>query len=101
MSTNKIFVVGDIHGSMDLGKLRAFKHKYEDGKFDFELTKDDYVIVCGDFGLLWNNEWINEYYGTKSTSISSCPADTNWNEEELMLLDFYERCPWTTLFVDG
>ena len=38
----------------------------------------DYVIICGDFGAVWD--------GT---------------EEEQKLLDWYNDKPWTTLFCDG
>ena len=44
-----IFVTGDIHASYDIAKI-------SESCFDTTgLTKDDYVIVCGDFGLVWNN----------------------------------------------
>jgi hypothetical protein len=47
-----------------------------------ELTKDDYVIIVGDFGLVWNIEGFiskEEIYWTK------------WLTDK----------PWTTLFIDG
>lgn len=40
------FVTGDTHGGIDIDKLSA-KH-FPEGK---TLTRSDYVIVCGDFGL--------------------------------------------------
>ena len=44
-----IFVTGDIHASYDIAKL-------SESCFNTAgLTKDDYVIICGDFGLVWNN----------------------------------------------
>lgn len=42
------------------------------------LTKDDYIIVCGDFGLVWDN-----------------------TPEELYWRKWLDEKPWTTLFVDG
>ena len=45
------------------------------------MTKDDYVIVCGDFGGVWNQ--VGE------------------NKEEKHLMDWLEGKPFTTLFVDG
>ena len=49
-----ILITGDIHGSHDIHKLS------NKGNPDFKdifnsMTKDDYVIICGDFGLVWNN----------------------------------------------
>ena len=43
-----IYVCGDIHGRQDISKLNS--KKFKEGK---SLTKDDYVIICGDFGLVW------------------------------------------------
>lgn len=45
------------------------------------MTKEDYVIICGDFGGVWNKEVENK--------------------EEKHLLDWLEEKPFTTLFVDG
>lgn len=67
-----IFVTGDTHGTVDLRKLGS---KWFDGS---RLTKDDYVIICGDFGLVWENS----------------PSERWW-------LNWLERKPFTTLFVDG
>ena len=45
------------------------------------MTKDDFVIICGDFGGVWNKE-------TES-------------KQETMVLDWLDCKPFTTLFVDG
>lgn len=73
MSTNKIFITGDLHGSINISKLNS--ENFIEGK---NLTKDDYVIVCGDFGLIWNN-----------------------NGEDCWWRNWLNDKPWTTLFVDG
>ncbi len=91
-----VYVCGDTHGTHTIHKLRNFRNHA-----GVHLTKDDYVIVCGDFGLLWNNQYFDNYYGSVSTHISSCPEDMNWSQEELELLQWYEDCPWTTLWIDG
>lgn len=66
------FVTGDIHGEYDIGKLSS-------RKFDASsLTKEDYLIICGDFGLVWDN-----------------------SEEDNWWLNWLERKPFTTLFIDG
>ena len=87
--------LSDTHGSHDLGKLRRFKKNHP------ELTKEDYVIVCGDFGLLWNNPYLTHYYGIETYRVPDRPQDPWWSEEEVALYYWYEDCPWTTLFVDG
>ena len=66
-----IFVTGDIHGNPD---RLSFKN-WNKGK---KLFKDDYLIILGDFGLIW------------------CK-----NKKEKYWLDWLNDKPWTTLFVDG
>ena len=68
-----IYVTGDTHGSRDLGKLDAAR--WPVGQ---TLTRDDYVVVCGDFGGVFG------------------PA-----ERDERILAWWESRPWTTLFVDG
>lgn len=75
----RFLVTGDVHGSYDIHKLSAHSFKYND--FDPPLTKEDYLVICGDFGLVW--DWCGE------------------NKEERYWLDWLEEKPWTTLFVDG
>ena len=44
-----IFLTGDIHGNNSIEKL-------DDEHFDSTgLTRDDYVIILGDFGLVWSD----------------------------------------------
>ena len=46
-----------------------------------EMTKADYVIICGDVGGVWTKE--------------------KEDKKETMLMDWLECKPFTTLFVDG
>ena len=74
MSTNsKSYVTGDAHGDIDFHKLNS-----KNFPIGATLTKDDYVIVCGDFGAIWDGAGQDRYL-------------QNW----------YTEKPWTTLFVDG
>jgi predicted phosphodiesterase len=66
-----IFLTGDTHGEM----TRFSSDNFPEGK---KLTKNDYVIILGDFGLYWNNSK-EEHYWKK------------WLNEK----------QWTTLWVDG
>lgn len=68
-----VWVTGDVHGSIDIGKLSG--RRWPEGK---GLTRDDLLIVCGDFGMPWDGS----------------------NRERYWLGWLAER-PWTTLFVDG
>ena len=66
-----VYVTGDIHGGLDMQKLR-------DWDLGDSLTSDDYLIVAGDFGFPWD------------FSAEEC-ADIAWLESR----------PYTALFVDG
>lgn len=68
-----IFVTGDCHSDFSKFNTRYFPDQKN-------LTKEDFVIVCGDFGGLWEQ--------TES-------------ESEKYNMDWLESKPWTTLFVDG
>lgn len=66
----RIFITGDCHASY---KKFGFK-SFPDGR---DLTKDDFIITCGDFGL-WDESEEQKYW-------------MNWLNER----------PFTTLWVDG
>lgn len=66
-----IFITGDTHGDFSRLQPAAF-HGQRD------LTKEDYLIICGDFGGVWDG------------------SDT-----EQRWLDWLEVRPFTTLFVSG
>ncbi len=70
-----VFVTGDIHGWLDIGKLTP--DRWPDG---VGLRHCDFLVICGDFGLVWNN-----------------PITL----EEKFFIDWLDNRPWTTLFVDG
>ena len=44
-----IYVTGDTHANIDIAKLNTTKFPQQK-----ELTKNDFVIICGDFGLCWD-----------------------------------------------
>ena len=75
---SKIFITGDTHRTPDRFYELQIKNKAE----DLKLTKDDYLIVCGDFGFIWN------------TTQALIGDDNRW-------LDEINSYPWTTLFIDG
>lgn len=68
-----IYVTGDIHGD----PRRFSSDIFPEGK---SLTKEDYVIILGDFGLVWG--------------IEETPQEKYW-------LNWLNDKPWTTLFIDG
>lgn len=42
------YITGDVHADHDIHKLS--RENFPDGK---NLTEDDYIFICGDFGLVW------------------------------------------------
>ena len=84
-----IFVTGDTHGGRSYGRFSfdGFMHRLNVDSFpeQRELTKDDYVIICGDFGGVWDTD-------RKSSAESA---------EEKYALDWLEQRSFTTLFVPG
>lgn len=69
-----IFFTGDLHGEIDIKKLNSK---------NCPAKENDYVIICGDFGLIWNKPNQKGY-----------KTDQYW-------LKWLENKPFTTLFVDG
>ncbi len=70
-----IYITGDTHGEFD---RRFSVESFPEQK---EMTKDDYVIICGDFGGIWDVGWESK--------------------SEKRRLDWLEERPFTLLFVDG
>ncbi len=66
-----VYVTGDTHGEHDFEKLVAFAERRP------QLTKEDYVMIAGDFGGVWRRESL---------------------AEDLLP---YESLPFSVLFVDG
>ena len=73
-----IYIFGDLHGVQNLHIFN--KENFPEG---YSLTKDDFVIILGDFGIPWSN------IGTSSYT------------HEMRSIYWLSDCPWTTLFVDG
>lgn len=74
----RTFVTGDTHGGELYGFKKFNSRQFQNGK---ELTKEDVVIIVGDFGLIWDND----------------PA----NKNEQYWLNWFNEKPWTTVFIDG
>lgn len=68
-----IYITGDLHGEVDISKLNTKNFPIQNN-----LSKKDYLIILGDFGLVWDNSKQEKY----------------WR-------DWLESKPWTTLFIDG
>lgn len=68
-----IWITGDTHTPHDVSKFHEDRFPEQSN-----LSKDDYMIICGDFGGVWDG-----------------------GKHDATYLQWYENLPWTTLFVDG
>ena len=69
-----IYITGDCHSNFERFNPRNFPEQKE-------MTKDDYVIICGDFGGVWNKD--------------------GESKMETSALDWLDGKAFTALFVDG
>lgn len=70
---SRIFITGDTHGMIDWEKINTTRFPEQKN-----LTKDDYLIILGDFGGIWGDE-----------------------SEDRYIIKTYEKRNFTTLFIDG
>ena len=86
---SRIFVTGDTHGQIDIGKLTT--KKFPEQK---ELTREDIVIVCGDFGAIWDGAGGDRYIQNwwKDKPFTCCFVDGN--HENFDLLNAYPVEEW-------
>lgn len=75
-----IYITGDTHGDYDWAKLNTTNWPEQKS-----LTKDDYLIICGDVAMRW--------FDTK--------PDGSLHPQDKYVIKWYEDKPFTTLFVDG
>lgn len=68
-----IYITGDIHGGIDISKLNTTLFPQQKS-----LTDKDFLIICGDFGCVWNH-----------------------SNEEKYWRKWLDKKNFTTLFVDG
>ena len=84
-----IYVTGDTHGSKPHGffSFDGFMRRFNISSFpeQKEMGKEDYVIICGDFGGVWDVDRL------RVRESPSEKAGLNWLEKK----------PFTTLFVPG
>lgn len=69
-----IYITGDCHADFRKFNTECFPEQRE-------MTKEDYLIICGDFGGVWNRQ--------------------EESSQEKWWMDWLEAKPYTTLFVDG
>lgn len=98
-----IYITGDTHGPTPIGMhsvdgfgKRLNKENFPEQK---EMTRDDYVIICGDFGGIWN--YGSRYDRAGSSFREKICLDHGESKEEKYWLDWLSEKPFTVLFCDG
>lgn len=66
-----VYITGDCHGTFERFSVKSFPAQRA-------MTRENFVIVCGDFGGVWEDR----------------PRERYW-------LDWLAQKPFTLLFVDG
>ena len=84
-----IYVTGDTHGGQPHGffSYDGFMRRFNTSSFpeQKEMGKEDYVVICGDFGGVWDVDRLK---------VQESPEEKN-------ALDWLESKPFTTLFIPG
>jgi len=68
-----IYITGDTHGEIDISKING--KYFKEQKY---LTSKDFLIIAGDFGVIWEDNRTQKYW-----------------------LNWLEKKSFTTLFIDG
>lgn len=68
-----VYVTSDTHGAFDIHKINPREFTAAQS-----MGSDDYLLICGDFGCIWDGGKTDEFW-----------------------LKWLESLPWTTLFIDG
>lgn len=85
------YVTGDIHGGIDIAKLSG--KNFPEGK---ALSRKDYIIICGDFGL--------PFLPTDTLPMEkqiSTPWRRSGRKEYRYWISWLSERPYTVLWVDG
>ena len=93
-----IFVTGDTHGRNDIDKLSMKNFPIQKN-----MTRNDYVIIDGDFGgIFYGRDYVNKLLKKSGLSKKDFSLfELTLMDKDSATLSFYETKNFTTLFVDG
>lgn len=93
-----IYVTGDTHGRNDIAKLSL--ENFPEQK---EMTRNDYVIVTGDFGgIFYGKNYVDRTLKRSGLSKKDFSLfELTLMDKDSATLSFYETKNFTTLFIDG
>ena len=79
MPQHRIFITGDTHGNIDIGKVTT--RRWPEQK---QLTRKDILIVCGDMGCVWDgagsDRYVQRWWSKKPFTV--CFVDGNHENHE-------------------
>lgn len=75
-----IYLTGDTHRGQSGDMIKLNSKKWPEGK---KLTKEDYLIILGDFGFVWAQEGSDD------------------QKTDLHVQKWLKEKPWTTIVIDG
>lgn len=85
---SRIVICGDTHGVLDTLKISNFQES------DQRLDENDYLIICGDAGVVWESETLKEsieYFESFGTNI----LFVDGNHENFDILNSYPVSTWS------
>lgn len=84
-----IFITGDTHIPVDIDKV--FTSKILANK---SLTKNDYLIICGDFGGVWDKQKLRNDYLDKLNNLNFTTLFIDGNHENFTMLNSFDVANW-------
>ena len=84
-----IYVTGDTHQNINIKKLTI--DFFPEQKF---MSKNDYVIICGDFGCVWNGSNSDKYWQRWFDNKNFTTLFVDGNHENFNLIKQYPISEW-------
>lgn len=84
-----IYVTGDTHQNINIKKLTI--DFFPEQKF---MSKNDYVIICGDFGCVWNGSNSDKYWQRWFDNKNFTTLFVDGNHENFNLIKQYPVSEW-------
>ncbi len=84
-----MYITGDIHGYGDISKLNSKQFRQSRN-----LTKEDFVLIAGDFGLVWDNQNDEIYWRKWLLNKNFTTLFIDGNHENFDLLESYPVDNW-------
>lgn len=84
-----IYITGDIHGTISVNRFNTKNFPQQK-----TMTRNDFVIIAGDFGLLWNGDAEDQYWLKWLNNKNFTTLFIDGNHENFNLLEEYPVEEW-------